>query len=162
MLAHTGSPAFPGQRPEQGRDPRFLPGGRQRGAAAGQTGAAGAADGLMVIAGARRNPFEAVLGGEVSGEEAAVLCGAAGRAAGRAQVPEHAGLVTVVRHPAPGAAVTGETSAAVADGGAQSGRGVHQQVQTTVIQVTWKHNRVSVSKKRSSQEICGRKFVKRL
>lgn len=116
-----GSPALAGQGAEQGGDPRFLPGRREGAAAAGQAGAAGASEGLVVMAAARREPAGAVLQlrGEIFGEEAAVVRGAGcAEGAGRAQIPEHAGLVAVVCHRAPVAAVTGEAAATSACGGA--------------------------------------------
>lgn len=107
MLADTGSPAFAGKGSKQGGHAHFLP-ERREGAAA-----AGAAEGLAVM-------VVAVLRWEISGEEAAVFCGA-GRAEGAesAQLSEHAGVVTVVSHHAPAAAVTGEAQAAAPCGGAQ-------------------------------------------
>lgn len=110
MLADTGSPAFAGKGSKQGGDPHFLPGRRE--GAAGATTAAAAAEGLVVM-------VVAVLRWEISREEAALVCGA-GRAEGAesAQLSEHAGVVTVVGHPAPVAAVTGEAPAAAPCGGA--------------------------------------------
>lgn len=117
MFADAGFPALAGEGPKQVGDAHLLPGGRRRAAAARQTGAAGAAE--RAVAAAAR----AVLGGEVSGEEAAVVRGAGGaEGAGRAQVPKDAGLVAVVGHGALVAAVAGETEAKPARGGAH-GRG---------------------------------------
>lgn len=61
MFANTAPPAVTGQGAEQGGDPLFLPGRREGAAAAGKTGAAGAAEGLVMMAGARRIPALAVL-----------------------------------------------------------------------------------------------------
>lgn len=80
MFADAASPALPGKSPKHGGDPRFLPGGGEGAAAAGKAGAAGAAEGLVKVAGAGRKLPRATCG-EVSAEEAAVVCGA-GRTAG--------------------------------------------------------------------------------
>ena len=63
MFANTGSPAFTGQGAKQGGDPRFLPGRREGGAAARQTGAAGAGQGLVrkMVAGAGGKPAGGLL-----------------------------------------------------------------------------------------------------
>lgn len=130
VFAHAGFSAFAWKRPKQGGDPGLLPGRRHGAAAAaaatsGQTGAAGASQGLVVVlAAGGREPASALLRWEVFGEEAAVVSGA-GRAEGtrRAGVSEHAGLVAVIRHGAPEAAVAGDAQAVAADGGAQRGVG---------------------------------------
>lgn len=108
MFAHAGFSAFARKSPEQGGDPFLLPGRRQGAAAAGQTGAAGAS----------QRPVVVLAAGKVFGEEAAIICGAGSAEGARgAQILEHAGLVAVVGHHAPVAAVAGEAQAAAAHGG---------------------------------------------
>lgn len=120
MVADAGFPALAGEGAKQVGGPHLLPGGRQGAAAARQTGAAGAAEPPVAVA------PRVVLRWEVPGEEAAVVRGAARtEGAGGAQIPEHAGLVAVVRHGALVAAVTGETEAKMANGGAHRRRGVY-------------------------------------
>lgn len=76
----------------------------------------------MVRAAAGWEPAGAVQWGKVFGEEAAIICGAGStEGAGGAQIPKHAGLVAVVGHHAPVAAVTGEAQAAAANGGTHWG-----------------------------------------
>ena len=61
MFADTDFPAFTGQGAKQGGDPCFIPGRREGAAAAGQTGAPGAVEGLVMMAGAGGKPARAVL-----------------------------------------------------------------------------------------------------
>lgn len=95
----------------------------------------------MVVAAAWGKPSGAVLRGEVSGEEAGIVWGAScTEGAGGAQISKHTGLIAVVSHPAPVAAVAGETPATAAHGGAQDSRTVRGEVEAAVVQVTWKQS----------------------
>lgn len=130
MFADAGFPALAGEGAKQVGDPRLLPGGREGGAAARQTGAAGAAEQPVVVA------ARAVL----RGEEAAVVRGAARtEGTGGAQIPKHAGLVALISHGASVAAVTGETEAKAARGGAHRRGSVHGVVgdAAAAVEVTW-------------------------
>lgn len=154
MFADAGSSAFPGERAEQGGDPGFLPGrGEGAAAAARQTGAAAAGEDEAVV-GVGQKASGAVLWGEISGEEADVVGGAAERTAGagRAQVTEHAGQVAVLRYCAPVAAAGARKTAA--SGGRY--RRVYWEVEAAVIQGTWKHKRgVSVRLENRLDKHCG-------
>ena len=155
VFAHTGSPGFPGQGPKQGGDPRLLPRGREGAAAAVEAGAAGAAEGMGMVAGAQREPPGAVLREEVFGEEAAVVRGAGCTAgAGGAHVPKN----TVISRSTPVATVTGQPPAMWAACGGALG-GVRGEVEAAVVQVTWKHNQVPVSENSSCREVWQSKFV---
>lgn len=120
VFADTGSPALSRQSPKYGGDLCVFPSWREWTIASSQTRAAGAAEGLVGIAGARGKP--PALRTEISGEKAAVVV-RSGWTQGtrRAKVSENTLLVTVVRHPAPVAAVAGETPTPAAGGGTQAG-----------------------------------------
>lgn len=124
VSADTTSPGFPREGPKQVGGPGFFPGGREGAAAAGQTGAAGAAKDAM-MAQTRRQPAGALLCWKIFWEEAAIVCGAGCTAgAWRAEVVKHADLVTVVGHHAPVAADAGKSVATVAYGRIRKQRGV--------------------------------------
>lgn len=161
MFSNTWSPAFSGQGTKHRGDPCFIPARGEGVVAVSQTGAAGAAKGLMMMTGAWWNSlWRKITGGKEAGIFSDAGCAAG---AGWVHILEHTGLVTVISHHAPVTAVTWKAEV-TAFGGAQRTQWVHWKVEAALIQITWKDNNVVslLVKSCSWREVWNRKLVSSL